>query len=217
MFNSVFAPFHGLQEFFRRLWDGVAGVFEAAWDKITGFVQTAWDKITAVGGGVLAKLLAGVAEIGGPLLAKVFGTAAQGADAGANELAAGVDHAVTAGAEPYLPQSDAQRGPFSRLTEAGAAIPTTMAAGVVAGAPQLGRALDQTLLSPAGGGIKSRGAADLISALRDLTRELRASREEHRDRGGSLPIGSVDLRLDHASELWSLLDGMGGALGRSYG
>lgn len=218
MFGSLFAPFHGLQEFFRRLWDGVAGVFEAAWDKITGFVQTAWDNIAAVGGGVLAKLLAGVAEIGGPLLAKVFGTAAQGADAGANELAAGVDHAVTAGAEPYLPQSDAQRGPFSRLTEAGAAIPTTMAAGVVAGAPQLGRALDQTLLSPAGGGIESRGAADLISALRDLTRELRASREEHRDRGdGSLRIGSVDLRLDHASELWSLLDGMGGALGRSYG
>ena len=249
MFDAVFAPFHAIEGFFKGIWDGVAGVFQAAWDKIAGVVQTAWDKISGFGGGVLVKLLDKAADIGGPLLAKVFGGAAQGSGAGAAELAGGMDRTITTGAAPYMPQSDAQRGPFSRLTAAGAAIPATMAAGVAAGAPQLGQALDQALppaggveprgaadliavrsgapqlgqaldqaLPPAVGGVEPRGAADLIDALRGLSRELRASREEHRDRGGDggIRIGSVDLRLD-ASELWSLLEGLGGALGRSYG
>ena len=60
-----------------------------------------------------------------------------GAQDGAPELGRSVEQGYEDHVEPLNPQSDAERGPLSRLTDAGRAIPETMAAGAATAAGSL--------------------------------------------------------------------------------
>jgi len=66
-------------------------------------------------------------------------------------------------ADDYIPHSDARRGPFSRLTEAGRAIPETMAAGAASASAWAG------LLPGGQGGPGARGGAGAASQAMQIT------------------------------------------------
>ena len=89
-----------------------------------------------------------------------------------------------------MPTSDAERGPLSRLTAWGMAIPETLAAGIRLGQEALSEAL-ATTLQPAtepgeapveGGGRQDGLLRELIGALRENTRAQRAGKAPMKDR-----------------------------------
>ena len=100
-------------EWFRDLWASIVGIFKGAWDAIAGE---------------------------GTLLGKLFGAVGSGAD-DADQLGAAVDTALDEQVTPRMPSSDAERGPLSRLTAAGRAIPETLAAGIAEEAGAIGAAI----------------------------------------------------------------------------
>ena len=117
--------------FFKRLWDGIVGIFSNAWDRIAG-EGTLLGRLFGVLGGAAedSAALAGATDVteAGRAIPR---TLAAGAVQESGALAAAMDRSLTEGVEPDLPGSDAERGPLSRLTEAGRAIPRTLAAGVL--------------------------------------------------------------------------------------
>lgn len=102
-------PWNRLGEFFTGIWEGVKGVFSTAWD----WVKKPFEKIGEWLGIKKADPL------------EVTASAVSSSDA----LTSAVAGQMQAASE-YIPHSDAKRGPMSRLTAAGAAIPETMARGL---------------------------------------------------------------------------------------
>ena len=90
-------------------------------------------------------------------------TVGEGMNADAETLGAATDQALEPVAK-RLPQSDAELGPLSTLTASGRAIPATLAAGVVEGAPVLQAAVSEML---AGIGLPLLGAPDTLPTARD--------------------------------------------------
>lgn len=158
----------------------IAGFFTGIWDRVTGVFESAWEKIAG----------------DGTLLGRIFGTQDKSAQQYGNEIGDTMEEAIEHGVEPMLPASDAERGPLSRLTASGRAIPRTLAAGVLQETQALPAAIERVLrLPPAAdtvgqsvrlSGFNAPAAADpapwddLITAMRDLIRELRIARQRRR-------------------------------------
>ena len=177
-------------EWFRNLWASIVGIFKGAWNAIAGE---------------------------GTLLGKLFGTAASGAD-DADQLGAAVETALDEQVKPRLPSSDAERGPLSRLTAAGRAIPATLAAGIAEEAGAIDAALSAAadvqpaaLLSsaaqplqppqqPDAGQTTGLRDARLIEALERLTAALKSAAARG---SGQVPD------LETAVEMQDLIGGVG--------
>jgi phage-related minor tail protein len=139
-----FAIWEGLSAYFRTLFEFWRGLFTAFVQFITGDWSGAWDtikttffntfttidgwfdgwisKLFGSGQSIITTLVDGILSVGGTVTSALV--------------------AVFGGADQYLPHSDAELGPFSRLTESGMAIPETMAIGVEAGNDSLIQALE---------------------------------------------------------------------------
>ena len=167
-----------------RHWEPIAQWFSDLWERIVAPFRAAWD------------WLRGLFGAGGKELPE---TAAEGIRGSAAAVGAATE-AMAGEATPYMAHSDAERGPLSRLTAAGRAIPTTIAAGMLAASPVLAAELPAALGdSPRlaaldGGALEAQRSADapaglaagvaapdasgreLIGVLRELVFELRAQR-----------------------------------------
>ena len=168
-----------------RNWEAIASWFADLWQRILKPFRAAWDWIQGLFGGG-GKKLPETAAAGMGDSAGTFGTATA---------------AMVGEADPLLPSSDAERGPLSRLTAAGRAIPATISAGMLAASPVLAAGLPAALgpggaldglaadypaapleMAPAyaapGGGPRAEaaGGRDLVRVLQELTFELRAQR-----------------------------------------
>ena len=166
-----------------RHWEPIAQWFSDLWERIVAPFRAAWD------------WLKGLFGAGGKELPE---TAAEGIR-GSAAAVGGATEAMAGEATPYLTRSDAERGPLSRLTAAGRAIPTTIAAGMLAASPVLaaelpvalgdsprlafddGAASAQYAAAPAGPvpGLAAPDASpgrELVEVVRELVIELRAQR-----------------------------------------
>lgn len=112
-----------------RHWEPIAQWFSDLWERIVAPFRAAWD------------WLRGLFGAGGEELPE---TAAEGIR-GSAAAVGGATEAMAGEATPYLARSDAERGPLSRLTAAGRAIPTTIAAGMLAASPVLAAELPAAL------------------------------------------------------------------------
>lgn len=104
-----------------RNWEPIKAFFLDLWSSIGDAASAAWEGLKRLPliGGALSFFTGGKA---------IPETVAKGIDAAADAPGAALDRSF-ARADEYIPHSDARRGPFSRLTEAGRAIPETMARG----------------------------------------------------------------------------------------
>ena len=186
-------------EWFRQMWAEIVGIFQGAWDSISGIVEGVWDAIAGEG----------------TLLDKLFGTAGAGADEAAGQLGSAVETALDE-VTPLMPSSDAERGPLSRLTAAGRAIPTTLAAGIAEEAGAIDAAIrsaaDSQLVAPLESAIRplmpqqqpdaaqTAGLRDarLIEAIESLTAALKST---------STRASQVD--VEAAVEMQALIGGVG--------
>ncbi len=156
-------PFNSIVGFFGDLWGSVAGIWRGAWDSFAALVRSGlervvrlfsffwtirdffrgvWDAITEVFRGAWDR----INNLFGPdtLLGRIFGTMAADPAAAQDQVNSAMGETLSV-VPPWLAQSDAERGPLSRLTAAGRAIPATIAAGIIAGAPVLAAALPPAL------------------------------------------------------------------------
>jgi len=124
-----------VKTFFSGLWDSLlkveavqalVGLLGSMWDGVVARASAAVETIKSIFSGVLQWFSGlNLFESGG----KLIGTFIDGIKA---KAAAMVDtvKGVFAKVAEYIPHSDAPRGPFSRLTAAGMAIPATIGAGI---------------------------------------------------------------------------------------
>ena len=111
-----------------RNWEAIAEWFADLWQRILAPFQAAWDWIRNLFGG-------------GKELPE---TTAEGIRGSAGAVGAATE-AMAGEVTPYMANSDAERGPLSRLTASGRAIPTTIAAGMLAASPVLAADLPAAL------------------------------------------------------------------------
>lgn len=107
-----------------RNWEPIKAFFSGVWDSIKAGASAAWDFLKGlpiIGSAV--SFFTGGQSIPGTVAAGIRASSSAPGEALADSFSQ---------AEDYIPHSDARRGPFSRLTEAGRAIPETMAAGAAA-------------------------------------------------------------------------------------
>ncbi len=110
----------------------IAGFFTGIWDRVTGVFEAAWEKIAG----------------DGTLIGRIFGTQGKSAQQYGSEVGDAMEDALEHGVEPRMPSSDAERGPLSRLTESGRAIPRTLAAGVLQETQALPDAIQRVVRLP---------------------------------------------------------------------
>ena len=110
----------------------IAGFFTGIWDRVTGVFEAAWEKIAG----------------DGTLIGRIFGTQGKSAQQYGNEVGDTMEDALEHGVQPRMPSSDAERGPLSRLTESGRAIPRTLAAGVLQEAQAVPAAIERVVRLP---------------------------------------------------------------------
>jgi TP901 family phage tail tape measure protein len=117
-----------ISAFFLNLWTGISSAAKVAWEGITGFVSSAWEAIkrpfTAVGE-FFAKVFGGAKASG----AAAMTTFASGIASGSATVTSATDRAFVEPAKRF-PHSDADIGPFSKLTSSGRSLMTTFAAGI---------------------------------------------------------------------------------------
>ena len=197
-----------------RHWEPIAQWFSDLWERIVAPFRAAWD------------WLKGLFGAGGKELPE---TAAEGIR-GSAAAVGGATEAMAGEATPYLTHSDAERGPLSRLTAAGRAIPTTIAAGMLAASPVLaadlpvalgdsprlafddGAATAQYAAPAPAGPVPGLAAPDagreLADAVRELVFELRAQRTGRSPRA-RLPGGAGTGRQVHVDQVDVHLDETG--------
>ena len=135
-----------------KYWEPVSGFFIRLWDAVKAGAGAAWEWIKGVWSAA-AEWFSGLSlvETGKALL----GTLGEGIRAGAGQVLTALREALGPMAR-FLPSSDAEEGPLSKLTAAGGSILETMGLGLLrAGPGGLMRPLSQTLAPAAAGGFSS--------------------------------------------------------------
>jgi TP901 family phage tail tape measure protein len=141
---TVFAPFIGIpilimknfgviKTFFIGLWDGIVGIFQSGINFIKGLINEIVNMALFIPNLISSLFNAGK---------KVPQTMAKGVKQD-NSLADAMLYNFQT-TKPYIPQSDAKKGPFSQLTLAGRKIISTMSMGVTNEAPVLDEAVKKS-------------------------------------------------------------------------
>lgn len=180
-------PWNKLGEFFTGIWDGVKGVFSTAWD----WVKKPFEKIGEWLG----------IKKDDPL--EVTASAVASSDA----LTSAVAGQMQAASE-YIPHSDAKRGPMSRLTAAGAAIPKTMAKGLRGGIRSLTESEDSfSLVEPAvkSSGSSSEGSSRVATFLQSIDDKLSEILSRMLKRGASAGIRIENINLPDVNDIHAVI------------
>ncbi|BAH44505.1 hypothetical protein BBR47_35280 [Brevibacillus brevis NBRC 100599] len=144
--SAGIAIWEGLSAYFGMVIDFWKGLFTAFIQFLTGDWSGAWDTIketffnafTTIDGW-FGGWISGLFESGQKIITTIVDGILSAKDKVAEALSS-----VFEWADQFLPHSDAELGPFSRLTASGMAIPETMAIGVEASGDSLAAALDST-------------------------------------------------------------------------
>lgn len=143
----IYDNWEPISSFFSGLWSGISDGAKSCWEAIKGMPLI----------GRAAKWVSGdePAQAG----AKVQQTMAAGVASEKGALAAAMGDSFDE-ADAFMPHSDADKGPFSRLTESGRALIQTLALGAAGAGPSLAQTLSAIFgLGAGGGGLSLAGAS----------------------------------------------------------
>jgi TP901 family phage tail tape measure protein len=145
--GAMLVPIIGIARKIVKYWGPIKSVFATVWAGIraaftvgSAWLKSWWEKST------FKKIIGGVSWITGKLGgmfsggSKVMETFAAGVQSKSDALRAAIEKSME-NADELIPHSDAKKGPFSRLTESGFSIGSTMAAGVRKGAISLKKSM----------------------------------------------------------------------------
>jgi len=140
------ATWEGLSAYFGMVIDFWKGLFTAFIQFLTGDWSGAWETIKETFFNAFTTIdgwfdgwISGLFDSGKKIILTIVDGILSVKDEVANAIAGALEWA-----DQFLPHSDAELGPFSRLTDSGMAIPETMAMGVEASSDSLVSALDGT-------------------------------------------------------------------------
>ncbi|MBG9943928.1 phage tail tape measure protein [Brevibacillus formosus] len=140
------ATWEGLSAYFGMVIDFWKGLFTAFIQFLTGDWSGAWETIKETFFNAFTTIdgwfdgwISGLFDSGKKIILTIVDGILSVKDEVANAIASALEWA-----DQFLPHSDAELGPFSRLTDSGMAIPETMAIGVEASGDSLAAALDST-------------------------------------------------------------------------
>lgn len=140
------AAWEGLFAYFGMVIDFWKGLFTAFIQFLTGDWSGAWETIKETFFNVFTTIdgwfdgwISGLFDSGKKIILTIVDGILSVKEEVANAIASALEWA-----DQFLPHSDAELGPFSRLTDSGMAIPETMAIGVEASGDSLAAALDST-------------------------------------------------------------------------
>ncbi len=145
--GAMLVPIIGIARKIVKYWGPIKSVFATVWAGIraaftvgSAWLKSWWEKST------FKKIIGGVSWITGKLGgmfsggSKVMETFAEGVQSKSDALRTAIEKSME-NADKVIPHSDAKEGPFSRLTESGFSIGSTMAAGVRKGAMNLKKSM----------------------------------------------------------------------------
>lgn len=140
------AAWEGLSAYFGMVIDFWKGLFTAFIQFLTGDWSGAWETIKETFFNAFTTIdgwfdgwISGLFDSGKKIILTIVDGILSVKEEVANAIASALEWA-----DQFLPHSDAELGPFSRLTDSGMAIPETMAIGVEASGDSLAAALDST-------------------------------------------------------------------------
>ncbi|MCM3143857.1 phage tail tape measure protein [Brevibacillus sp. MER 51] len=144
--NAGIAVWDGITAYFKMQFEFWKGLFTAFIQFLTGDWSGAWETIKETFFNAFTTIdgwfdgwISGLFDSGKKIILTIVDGILSVKDEVANAIASALEWA-----DQYLPHSDAELGPFSRLTDSGMAIPETMAMGVEASSDSLVSALDGT-------------------------------------------------------------------------
>jgi phage-related minor tail protein len=144
--NAGIAVWDGITAYFKMQFEFWKGLFTAFIQFLTGDWSGAWETIKETFFNAFTTIdgwfdgwISGLFDSGKKIILTIVDGILSVKDEVANAIASALEWA-----DQFLPHSDAELGPFSRLTDSGMAIPETMAIGVEASGDSLAAALDST-------------------------------------------------------------------------
>ncbi|RAT99429.1 phage tail tape measure protein [Brevibacillus sp. Leaf182] len=144
--NAGLAVWDGITAYFKMQFEFWKGLFTAFIQFLTGDWSGAWETIKETFFNAFTTIdgwfdgwISGLFDSGKKIILTIVDGILSVKDEVANAIASALEWA-----DQFLPHSDAELGPFSRLTDSGMAIPETMAIGVEASSDSLTAALDST-------------------------------------------------------------------------
>ncbi|AWX56874.1 phage tail protein [Brevibacillus brevis] len=142
--NAGIAVWDGITAYFKMQFEFWKGLFTAFIQFLTGDWSGAWETIKETFFNAFTTIdgwfdgwISGLFDSGKKIILTIVDGILSVKDEVANAIASALEWA-----DQFLPHSDAELGPFSRLTDSGMAIPETMAMGVEASSDSLVSALD---------------------------------------------------------------------------
>ncbi|GEC92438.1 phage tail tape measure protein [Brevibacillus brevis] len=144
--NAGIAVWDGITAYFKMQFEFWKGLFTAFIQFLTGDWSGAWETVKETFFNAFTTIdgwfdgwISGLFDSGKKIILTIVDGILSVKDEVANAIASALEWA-----DQFLPHSDAELGPFSRLTDSGMAIPETMAMGVEASSDSLVSALDGT-------------------------------------------------------------------------